>query len=150
MYKFPWQVTSTTRRAAISHDKLVKHWSIHSNHAKDTVQYTTQRGVCTKAMPALSFHFQTNNHMLWYRCLHYPVFTNSMFSNMYLCWKNKCMYVLESAFGWVCMYSIKPNVKHRKPQKGVPPSMEMDSSKEKTLGKFYQKLDSQMDLYSLW
>ncbi len=47
-------LTTTSRRAAINHDKLAKHWAIHLDQAKAMVQCTTQRGVCTIANPALS------------------------------------------------------------------------------------------------
>ncbi len=35
-------LTSTSRRAAVSYDKLAKHWGIHPDRAKATVQRTTQ------------------------------------------------------------------------------------------------------------
>ncbi len=52
---FVWiSLTSTDRRAAISHDELEKHWGIHLDRAEAMVQRTTQRGVCVIANPALS------------------------------------------------------------------------------------------------
>ncbi len=47
-------LTSTSRRAAISHDDLAKHWGIHLDCAKATIQCTTQRDVHTFANLALS------------------------------------------------------------------------------------------------
>ncbi len=47
-------LTSTSSRAAVSYDKLVKCWGIHPDCAKATVQRTTQRGVCTIVNSALS------------------------------------------------------------------------------------------------
>ncbi len=47
-------LTSTSRKAAASHDELAKRWVIHLDCAKATVQCTTQRGVHTIANPTLS------------------------------------------------------------------------------------------------
>ena len=60
-------LTSTSRKAAIAHDELAKHWGIHTDGTKATVQHTTQRGVRTIANPALSQRFQMNDCMLQYR-----------------------------------------------------------------------------------
>ncbi len=57
-------LTSTSRRAAVSNDMLAKHWGIHPDCAKSTVQCTTQRDVRTIANLPLSRHFWTNDHML--------------------------------------------------------------------------------------
>ncbi len=46
-------LTSTSRRAAVSHDKLAKNWGIHLDHAFATIQHTTKRGVCIIANSAL-------------------------------------------------------------------------------------------------
>ncbi len=72
-------LTSTSRKAAVSHDELAKHWGIHPDCAKAMVQCTTQRGVQIIANPALSQQFQKNDCMLQYRCFHHLVFTNMMF-----------------------------------------------------------------------
>ncbi len=100
-------LTSTSRRAAVSHDERAKHWGIHPDFAKATVQHTTQRSVCTIANPALSQCFWTNDCMLWYRCLHHLEFTNMIFSNTYSCRNNKCAKVFASDVGWVCVYPMK-------------------------------------------
>ncbi len=94
-------LTSTNRKAAIDHHKLAKHWGIHPDHAKATIQFTTQWGVCTIANPVLSTCFKTNDWMLHYRRLRHPEFTDTMFSNTYLRHNNKCAQVFASNFGWV-------------------------------------------------
>ncbi len=135
-------LTSTSRRAAVSYDELAKHWGIHLDRAKATVQRTTQRGVHTIASPALSRRFRTNDRMLRYRRLQHPVFTDTMFSNTYLCRHNKCTKVFASDFGWVRVYPMKIKGEAHKALslmfqcEGVPPSMVMDGSKEQTLGEF--------------
>ncbi len=108
-------LTSTSRRAAVSHNELVKHWGIHPDHVKATVQRTTQRGVHILANPALSRRFQTNDRMLQYWHLSHLVFTNTMFSNMYLCRNNKCAQVFKSDFGWIPVYPMKTKGKAHKP-----------------------------------
>ncbi len=47
-------LTSTSRRAAVSHDELEKDWDIYPDCTKATVQCTIQRGVNSIANPALS------------------------------------------------------------------------------------------------
>ncbi len=100
-------LTSTSRKAAVDHHKLAKHWGIHPDCAKATIQCTTQRGVHTIANPALSRRFRTNDCMLRYRRLRHRVFTYTMFSNTYLRRNNKCAQVFASDFGWVCVYLMK-------------------------------------------
>ncbi len=46
-------LTSTNRKAAIDHHEFAKHWGIHPDCAKATIQCTTQRGVHKIANPAL-------------------------------------------------------------------------------------------------
>ncbi len=50
-------LTSTSRKAAVDHHRLSKHWGIQLDNAKATIQRTTQRGVHTIANPALSRRF---------------------------------------------------------------------------------------------
>ncbi len=57
-------LTSTSRKAAVSYDKLAKRWGIHPDHAKATLQCTTRRGIRTIANPALSQRLWTNDCML--------------------------------------------------------------------------------------
>ncbi len=139
-------LTSTSRRAAISHDELAKCRDIHPDHVKAMVQRTTQKGAQTKANPALSRQFWTNDCMLQYRCLSHPVFTDMMLSNMYLRRNNKCAQVFASGFGWVCVYLMKSKGEANKAlslmfqRQGMSPSIVMDRSKEQTLGKFHRKL----------
>ncbi len=114
------------------------------------------------ANPALSQHFQTNDCILCYRCLHHQVSTETMFSNMYLCRNNECSQVFASDFGWVCIYSMKSKGEAHKAlslmfqHEGVMPSMVMDGSTEQTLGKLHQKLVDapcqlkQTEPYSPW
>ncbi len=66
-------LTNTSRRAAVNHDQLAKHWGISPDRAKATIQCTTQCDVCTIANPALSRWFWTNDCMLQYRWLHHWV-----------------------------------------------------------------------------
>ncbi len=47
-------LTSTSRKTAVDPHELAKHWGIHLDCAKATIQCTTQRVVCTIANPALS------------------------------------------------------------------------------------------------
>ncbi len=121
-----------------------------------------QRGVRTIANPALSRCFRTNDRMLRYRHLRHLVFTDTMFSNTYLRWNNKCAQVFASNSGWVRVYPMKTKGEEHNAlslmfqHEGVPPSMLIDSLKEQTLGKFCQKLVNahcqlkQTEQYSPW
>ncbi len=139
-------LTSTCRRAAINHDKLAKHWGIHPNCAKAMVECTTQQGVRTIANPALSCWFCTNNHMSWYQCLCHPMFTDTMFFDMYSRCNNKWAQVFTSDFGWVRLYTMKTKGKAHEALsmmsqcEGVLSTMVMDGSNEHTLGRFSQKI----------
>ncbi len=122
-------LSTTSKRAAVSHDELATHWSIHPDHAKAVVQYTTQQGVHTIANPALSQWVWTNDHH-W--CLCHPVFTNTIFSNTYSCRNNKCAHVFASDFSWVHIHSMKTKGEVHEAlslmfqQEGVPLSLVMD------------------------
>ncbi len=84
--------------------------------------------------------------MLPYRHLRHLLITHKMFSNMYLHWNIKCIQVLASDFGWVCVYPMKTKGKVHEAlslmiqQEGIPPSVVMDGLNEQTLGKFCWKL----------
>jgi hypothetical protein len=61
-------------------ETLAKHWLIPANRAARTVDRTTQQGVCTMLNPTLSCRFPTNDCMLHYPRMPYPVFGNTMFA----------------------------------------------------------------------
>ncbi len=139
-------LTSTSRRTTVSHNKLAKGWGIHLDWAKAMVQHTTQHGVRTIANPALSQQFWKKDHMMQYRHLRHPVFTNTIFSNMYLHRNNKCARVFTSDFCLVHVYHMKIKGEAHEAlslmfqREGVLLSLVMDGSKEQTLGKFGWKL----------
>ncbi len=62
----------TSKRAAASHDICAEHWGLRPDQARVTIQKTTQRGVHTISIPALSCKFRANNCMLCCKCIHHP------------------------------------------------------------------------------
>ncbi len=76
-------------------------WMIPSEHAKRTVQRTTQRGIRTCLNPTLARGFPTNDRMLCYKQLPHPTFTDTMFAGTTSKRGNKCAQVYATSFGWV-------------------------------------------------
>ena len=62
----------------VDSETLSKRWCIDRKKALNTVCRTTQRGVRTCLHPSLSRHYPTNNRMLRYRRLLYPVFSDTL------------------------------------------------------------------------
>ncbi len=109
-----------------------------------------QDNICVE----LDLQANTYDCMLLYRLLNYLVFTDTMFSNMYLYRNNKCEQVFTSDIGWICVYPMKTKGKVHNAlslmfqYEGIPLPMVCDESKEQTLGKFCQKLLKQTEPYS--
>jgi hypothetical protein len=61
-------------------ETLAKQWLILANPAARTFDQTTQLGAHTMLNPTFSHHFLTNDCMLHYPCMPYPVFGNTMFT----------------------------------------------------------------------
>jgi hypothetical protein len=59
---------------------LAGQWMIAPDHAKKTVQRTTQWGVRTCLNPTLAQRFPTNDWMLCYKWLPHTTFTDTMFA----------------------------------------------------------------------
>jgi hypothetical protein len=78
---------------------LAGQWMIAPDRAKETVQRTTQRGVCTRLNPTLARRFPTNDRMLCYKRLPHTTFTDTMFAGTPSCSGNKCAQVYSMSFG---------------------------------------------------
>ncbi len=113
---------------------------MHPDYVKAIVQCTTQQGVHMIANPTLSCWFCTNDGMLQYQNLRYPVFADTIFSNTYSNWNCKCAQVFASDFGWVHNPMKTKSKAHETlslmfQHDGVPSFMVMDGLKEQTLGR---------------
>ncbi len=141
---------------------LITRWMIAPDHAKKTVQLTTQRGVRTCLNPTLAQQFLTNDQMLCYKRLPHMTFTDTLFAGTPSCSGNKCAQVYSTSFGWARAhpttrkgdaYETLSLLFHRD---GVPPTMVFDGSKEQCQGDFKRKLCKadcharQTEPYSPW
>ncbi len=70
------------KTAPIDFMTLASRWMIAPDSAKETVQGTTQWGVCTCLNPTLPQRFPTNDRMLRYKRLPHTTFTDTMFAGM--------------------------------------------------------------------
>jgi hypothetical protein len=87
------------KTAPIDFMTLASRWMIAPDHAKETVQRTTQRGVRTCLNPTLARQFPTNDQMLCYMRLPHTTFTDTMFAGTPSCSGNKCAQVYATSFG---------------------------------------------------
>jgi hypothetical protein len=78
------------KAAPIDFMTLAARWMIASEHAKKTVQSTTQHGVRTCLNPMLAQQFPTNDRMLRYKQLPHTTFTDTLFAGAPSCSGNKC------------------------------------------------------------
>jgi hypothetical protein len=88
------------KTAPIDFMTLAGRWMIAPDHAKKTVQRTTQRGVriCLNSM--LARRFPTNDRMLLYKLLLHTTFTNMLFAGTPSRSGNKCAQAYSMSFGW--------------------------------------------------
>jgi len=93
------------RSAPINFKTLAARWMVSPEHAKRTVQLTTQRGVHTCLNPTLARRFPTNNRMLRYKRLPQTVFTDTMFAGMPSPSGNKFLYGGVIAVLWYSYWS---------------------------------------------
>ncbi len=150
------------KSAPIDFMTLAGWWMITPDHAKKTVQWTTQQGVRTCLNPTLTRRFLTNDRMLCYKRLPHTTFTDTMFAGVPSRSGNKCAQVSATSFGWARAHPMNrkgaahetlSQLFHRD---GVSPTMVLDGLKEQTKGDFMRKLCEadcqarQTEPYSPW
>jgi hypothetical protein len=119
---------------------------IAPDHAKKTVQWATQQGVRTCLNPMLAQRFPTNDWMLRYKQLPHTTFTDTMFAGTPSRSGNKCARVYATSFGWARAHPMTRKGEAHETLSllyhcdGVPPTMVLDGSKERTKGDFMRKL----------
>ncbi len=123
-------------------EMLAKHWLIPANRAATTVDRTMQQGVCTMLNPTLSCPFPTNDCMLHYPRMPYPVFGDTMFAGTESKNGNKCCQVFATNFGWPCAHPLKQKGEAHEvlllmfKRDGIPSKMILDGSNEQVKGVF--------------
>jgi hypothetical protein len=150
------------KTAPIDFMTLAGWWMITPDHAKETVQRTMQRGVCTCLNPTLAQQFPTNDRMLRYKGLSHTTFTDTMFAGTHSCKGNKCAQVYSTSFGCARAHPMTRMGEAHETlsllfhRDSVPPTMVLDGSKEQCKGDFNRKLSEadcqarQTEPYSLW
>ncbi len=148
--------------APIDFMTLAGWWMIATDHAKKTVQWTKQQGVCTCLNSTLARIFPTNDWMLCYKRLPHTTFTDTMFAGTPSPSGNKCAQVYATSFGWARAHPMTRKGEAHETLSllfhcdGVPPTMVFDGSKEQTKGDFKRKLHEadchvrQTEPYSPW
>jgi hypothetical protein len=150
------------KTAPIDFMTLAGRWMIAPDHAKKTVQRTTQQGVCTCLNPMLAQQFLTNDWMLRYKRLRHTTFTDTLFAGTPSRSGNKCAQAYSTSFGWARAHPMTRKGEAHETlsllfhRDGVPPTMIFDSSKEQCKGDFKRKLRKadcharQTEPYSPW
>jgi hypothetical protein len=117
-------------------------WMITPDHAKETVQRTTQQGVRTCLNSTLARRFLTNDQMLCYKRLPHTTFTDTMFAGTPSHSGNKCARVYSTSFGWARAHPMTRKGEAYETLSllfhcdGVPPTMVLDGLKEQCKGDF--------------
>jgi hypothetical protein len=105
---------------------LAARWMIALEHAKKTVQLTTQHGVRTCLNPTLAQQFPTNDLMLCDKLLSHTTFTDTLFANTP---SNKCAQAFSTSFGWARAHPMTRKGEAHETlsllfhRDGVPPTM---------------------------
>jgi hypothetical protein len=124
------------KSAPIDFMTLAGWWMIALDHAKKTLQRTTQRDVRTCLNPTLAQRFPTNDRMLRYKWLPHTTFTDTMFAGMPSRSRNKCAQVYTMSFGWARAHPMTRKGEAHETlsllfhRDGVPPTMVLDGLKE--------------------
>jgi hypothetical protein len=133
---------------------LAGRWMITRDHAKKTVQRTTQRGVRTCLNPTLARRFPTNNQMLRYKRLPHMTFTDTLFAGMPSRSGNKCAQAYSTSFGWARAHPMTRKGEAHETlslsfhRDGVSPTMVFSGSKRNakvTLKENYVRLIATLD-----
>ncbi len=154
------------KAAPIDFMTLAAWWMMALEHAKKTVQLTTQQGARTCLNPMLAWQFltrfPTNDQMLCYKQLPHTTFTDRLFAGTPPCSGNKCAQAFSTSFGWARVHPMTRKGEAHETLSllfhcdGVPQTMAFDGSKEQCQGDFKRKLCKadcharQTEPYSPW
>ncbi len=150
------------KTAPIDFMTLAARWMIAPDHAKKTVQLTTQWDVRTCLNPTLAWRFPTNDRMLRYKRLPHTTFTDTLIAGTPSRSGNKCAQAHSTSFVWTKAHCMTRKGEAHETlslsfhRDGVPPTMVFDGSKEQCKGDFKRKLcmaychARQTEPYSLW
>jgi hypothetical protein len=124
------------KTAPIDFMTLAGRWMIAPDHARKTMQRTTQRGFRTCLNPTLARRFPTNDRMLCYKRLLHTTFTDTMFAGMPSHSGNKCAQAYSTSFGWARAHPMTRKGEAHETlsllfhRDGIPPTMVFDGSNE--------------------
>jgi hypothetical protein len=140
--------TSNNKRRGVNAERLAKNWNISIEHARKTIEATTQRMIRAPAGTKLVRRFRTNDRMLRYwRLVNTHMFTDTMESKITSKWQNKYAQVFVVVPpAWVEAYPMRRKSQAHEAlslllhKYGAPIKMIMDDSKEQMFGEFDHKL----------
>ena len=98
---------SSRRKKQVDGATLAKRWNIDPRKAANTVKVTTQRGVRTCTRPSISRRYPTNDRMLRYNRLPFPIFSDTMESGVISKKGNRYAQAFCTQFGWSRMHPMK-------------------------------------------
>ena len=134
------------RSGAVDHVTLANRWQISLEKARNTVEHTMQRGMCTVLHPTLSRRFRTNDRMLRYRRMPCDLYGDTMFCLKIPSVRGYTMaQIFATDFGWSRCYPMKRKGEAHEAlsllfaREGVPPKLIIDGAKEMKLGEFARK-----------
>ena len=136
----------TKKVSGLGHLILAKKWGNSPKKAFNTIQHTTQHGVCTVFHASLSCQFRTNDHQLQYRRLPHYMYSDTLFATTVFRRGNRCAHILATNFGWLCLFPLKLKCEAHEAlsllfqQDWVPPAVICDIAKEMILGEINWKL----------
>ena len=81
---------------------IAKRWNFPNYRANNTVRFTTQRGVRHVANTSIMRRFPTNDRMLRYNRLPYPMFTNTLVAGTTSQRGHKFAQMFATSYGWFC------------------------------------------------
>jgi hypothetical protein len=125
---------------------LTAWWMIAPEHAKKTVQLTTQRGVRSCLNPTLARRLPANDRMLCYKQLPHTAFTDTLFAGTPSRSGNKCAQAFSTSFGWARAHSMTRKDEAHETLSllfhcdGVPPTTVFDGLKEQCKGDLKRNL----------
>ena len=90
----------TSQRKIVDALTLAKRWNIPLDIAKTTVLATTQWGVRHVTNPLIMRRFPTNERMVRYNRLPYPLSTDTLLSGTASQRRHKFAQVFETSYGW--------------------------------------------------
>ena len=103
----PGKTILTSQRKMVDVPTLAKRCNIPLDRAKNTVLATTQRGVRNMTNPSIMRRFPNNDHMMRYKILPHPLFTDTLLAGTASQRGQNFAQVFATSYGWCCTIPMK-------------------------------------------